>query len=403
MLCAPSTEFILSLVERAQDMVCASNSEFGLRLCRARLYCQSMEALREKIGQMFLIGCQGESLTRDEQLICAEYQFGGFILFKRNCAEPAEIVRLCRDLWDAAVEIPPFIAIDQEGGQVHRLPEPFTRFPAAARVGEKNSPDLARRLGRAAAEELKLIGINLNFAPVLDVNSNPANPANPVIGDRAFGSDPKQVIEISSSWMQGLRDGGIIPCGKHFPGHGDTDKDSHIELPIVRKTLDQLETGELPPFAHACRTRIDSLMTAHVLYPALDAKFPATLSESVVTSLLRHQLGYDGVVFSDDLEMKAISDNFAIEESAALAIRAGVDVLLFCHEMEKAIQALEFLCDEAESDPVVRARVEASFRRTTGLKRRCLKNFTGGAENAIAARLVELDHQRLVGVNFGDG
>ncbi|MGH7888073.1 MAG: glycoside hydrolase family 3 N-terminal domain-containing protein, partial [Candidatus Binatia bacterium] len=170
---------------------------------------------------MLLIGCRGESLTPEEQLIFAEYQFGGFILFKHNCAAPAQIVQLCRNLWHTTAEIPPFIAIDQEGGRVHRLPDPFTHFPAAARVGEKGNADIARRLGRGVADELKLVGINLNFAPVLDVDSNPLNP---VIGDRAFSSDPKQVIEIGSAWLQGLREGGIIPCGKHFLGHGDTDK-----------------------------------------------------------------------------------------------------------------------------------------------------------------------------------
>jgi beta-N-acetylhexosaminidase len=357
-----------------------------------------METLREKVGQMFLVGCQGEALTDNEQLLFAEYQFGGVVLFKRNCAEPTQLLALCQSLWESAVAAPPFIAIDQEGGSVHRLAAPFTHFPAAARIGEKGSIELGRRLGRAAAEELKLIGINLNFAPVLDVNSNPANP---VIGDRAFSSDPKQVVEIGSAWTQGLRDGGIIPCGKHFPGHGDTDKDSHLELPTVSKTLDELKAVELLPFAHACRNRIEALMTAHVLYPALDPNLPATLSEPIVTGLLRHQFGFDGVVFSDDLEMKAIADNYGVKQAAALAVRAGVDVLLFCHELEKATEAFEFLCDEAASDPVVRARVEDSFRRTTELKRRYLKNFTGVAENEIAARLAELDHRRLLTDNFG--
>jgi beta-N-acetylhexosaminidase len=357
-----------------------------------------MVTVREKIGQMFLVGCQGRTLTRDEQLLFAKYQFGGVILFKRNCTDPVEIVHLCRDLWDSAVDVPPFIAIDQEGGRVHRLPEPFTHFPAAALIGEKFDPDLARRLGRAAAEELQLAGINLNFAPVLDVDSNPANP---VIGDRAFGANPTRVIEISSAWMQGLRDGAIIPCGKHFPGHGDTDKDSHFDLPTVNKSLEALKTTELPPFAHACKNPIESLMTAHVLYPALDAKLPATLSEPIVTGLLRHQLGYDGVVFSDDLEMKAIADRFGVEEATTLALRAGVDMLLFCHDVEKAIEAFEILCNEAEIDPALRARVEESYRRITNLKRRYVRNFTGAPENEIAARLARLDHRALLDENFG--
>jgi beta-N-acetylhexosaminidase len=358
-----------------------------------------MHTIREKIGQLFLIGCQEDSLTADEQLICAEYQFGGFILFKHNCTEPAQILQLCRDLWHSAVEMPPFIAIDQEGGRVHRLPQPFTHFPAAAWLGEKRDPDLARRLGRATAEELKLVGINLNFAPVLDVDSNPANP---VIGDRAFGADPKQVIDISLAWTQGLREGGIIPSGKHFPGHGDTDKDSHFESPIVRKTLDELKTIELLPFDRACRSRIESLMTAHVIYPTFDGGFPATLSEPIVTGLLRHQLGYDGVVFSDDLEMKAISANYSVEEATLRAVQAGVDILLYCHEVEKALQAFEFLCNEVERDPVVRAHVEESHRRISELKRRYLKGFTGVAESEVAMRLEKLDHRRLVSDNFGN-
>jgi beta-N-acetylhexosaminidase len=359
-----------------------------------------METLREKVGQMFLVGCQGEALTDNARLLFAEYQFGGAILFKRNCAEPTQLLALCQSLWESAVAMPPFIAIDQEGGSVHRLPAPFTHFPAAARIGEKGNIELARRLGRAVAEDLKLVGVNLNFAPVLDVHSNPANP---IIGARAFGAEPKQVIEIGSAWTQGLRDGGIIPCGKHFPGHGDTDKDSHLELPTVSKTLDELTAVELPPFAHACRNRIEALMTAHVLYPALDPNLPATLSEPIVTGLLRHQFGFDGVVFSDDLEMKAIADNYGVEAATALAVRAGVDVLLFCHEVEKAIEACEFLCNEAASDPVVRARVEDSYRRITELKRRCLKDFTGVAANEFAARLIELNHGRLVSENFSDG
>ena len=358
-----------------------------------------METLREKIAQMFLVGCQGESLSHDEQLIFAEYRFGGFILFRTNCGEPTQILALCHSLWESADEIPPFIAIDQEGGKVHRLPEPFTHFPAAARIGAERNTDLAYRLGRATAEELKLVGINLNFAPVLDVNSNPTNP---IIGDRAFSADPNEVAEIGSAWTRGLRAGGIIPCGKHFPGHGDTERDSHLELPTVTKSWEELKSVELQPFAHACRNQIESLMTAHVLYPALDPTLPATLSEPIITGLLRRQLGYDGVVFSDDLEMKAVSDNYGVEESASLAVEAGVDVLLFCHDIDKAIQAFESLCREAKQDPVVRAHIENRFRRVAKLKRRYLKKFTGVKKNEIAARLVEMGHQRLIDVFHGN-
>ena len=352
-----------------------------------------MAKLKERIAQMFMIGVPGDVLTRDEQLIIEEYGFGGFILFSHNCCEPAQILSLCRSLWATAADQPPFIAIDQEGGRVHRLPPPFTHFPPAALIGRRNDPDLAYRAGKATATELALVGINLNLAPVLDVNSNPRNS---IIGDRSFATDPASVIKVSQKWIEGLRDGGIIPCGKHFPGHGDTDKDSHLDLPVVNKSLDELRRVELPSFVHACRNQIESLMTAHVLYSSLDSKFPATLSHSVITGLLRQQLGYAGVVFSDDMEMKAISKSYSVDEAVARCVHAGVDVLLHCHELSRAIEALECLGSEAERDPEIRAQVETSYRRITELKQRRLRGFTGLGQEELLARLAELDHQRLV-------
>jgi len=340
-----------------------------------------------------MIGVQGEALSRDERLIVEQCGFGGFILFSYNCRESSQILSLCRALWDTGTELPPFIAIDQEGGRVHRLPRPFIHFPPAGRVGEKGNPYLASRTGQAAAAELSLLGINLNFAPVLDVNSNPENP---IIGDRAFGAAPEQVIRFAWPYAEGLRDGGVIPCGKHFPSHGDTDKDSHLALPIVGKSLAELKAVELPPFVHACREGIETLMTAHVLYRALDPEFPATLSEKIITGLLRQDLGYDGVVFSDDMEMKAIGASYGEEEAASLAIRAGIDVLLFCHELPRAMRVHEFLCAQAELDAAVRARVEESYRRISQLKNRRLRSFTGADETEIAKRLALLDHRSIV-------
>ncbi|HEX2228275.1 MAG TPA: beta-N-acetylhexosaminidase, partial [Candidatus Binatia bacterium] len=319
--------------------------------------------LRRKIGQLFMVGVQGESLTAEERLCCEEYGFGGFVLFQRNCCEPGQIVSLCRDLWGMADALPPFIAIDQEGGRVHRLPVPFTHFPPAGLVGRANDSLLAYRAGQAIGVELALAGINLNFAPVLDVNSNPGCP---VIGNRAFAADPGAVVALSARWSDGLRDAGIVPCGKHFPGHGAADKDSHFELPIISKTLESLQTIELPSFAAACR-RIEALMTAHVLYPALDPQWPATLSKRIVTDLLRRQFGYPGVVFSDDMEMHAISQRYSVEESAWRSIHAGVDALLFCHELSKAVAACEFLCAKAAEDAALRERVTESFDRIAGL------------------------------------
>jgi beta-N-acetylhexosaminidase len=355
--------------------------------------------LREKIGQMFMVGCAGERLSSDERVIFEEYGFGGFVLFQRNCAEPRRLLALCRDLWNRAPSQPPLIAIDHEGGAVHRLPPPFTHFPAAAMIGARCDPDLAYRAARAGAVELALAGINLNFAPVLDVNSDPLNP---IIGTRSFGADPASVSQLGLAWLRGSRAGGVIPCGKHFPGHGATDQDSHHMLPVVDKSLIEIEAVELPPFVAVCRGGIEALMTAHVKFPALDPRYPATLSEPVITGLLRHQLGYGGVVFSDDMEMKAISEHYDTGDAAVLALIAGIDALLFCHDLTKAVQALEFVHREAERSPSMRARVDASYRRIAELKGRYLNRFNGAMEDQLEDRLASLNQQSIIAEIHGN-
>ncbi len=350
-----------------------------------------MSELRKKIGQMIMAGVAGAKVGAAEQSLFKDYPFGGVIFFRHNLKTPAQIMSLCRALSEAGREPPPFIAVDQEGGRVNRLPPPFTHFPPAAALGRANNMDLAYRAGAATARELAAVGINLNFAPVLDVDSNAANP---VIGDRALGADPAAVARLGWEIARGLRDGGVIPCGKHFPGHGDTAEDSHLELPVVKKNLAGLKSIELPPFVHACRNRIEALMTAHVLYPALDENFPATLSRKIVGGLLRGELGYDGVVFSDDLEMKAVSENYSVEEAARLAVLAGIDVLPFGHAIEQAIAAFDFLCREVERDPELGARVEESYRRIRNLKERKL-SAVAGAPQARLEELIEA-HKKIV-------
>ena len=351
-----------------------------------------MPPAKEKIGQMFMVSLRGEEIAEEEKRLLKDYPFGGFILFSHNLKEPKQIHSLCRTVWETSKQVPPFIAIDQEGGRVHRLPAPFTRFPSAYALGRTRNPDLAYRFGLATAQELAAVGINLNFAPVLDVHSNPDNP---VIGDRSLGSDPSQVARLGWAITQGLRDGGIIPCGKHFPGHGDTAQDSHLQLPVVEKGRESLNAVELPPFIFACRNQIESLMTAHVLYPRLDPAYPATLSHSIIGGLLRGELGYEGVVFGDDLEMAAISQNYSLAEAISRAVHAGVDVLLFCHQRESAVEALDFLYQQAEKNAQTKARIEESYQRIKRLKQRYLKSFKGMGEDPLTERIGITSHQKL--------
>lgn len=351
-----------------------------------------MATLKEKIGQMMMIGLHGEELTPEEERLLRKYPFGGFILFGHNLKEPRQILSLCRSLWEREAIHPPFIGIDQEGGRVHRLPPPFTHFPPAALLGKTCNTDLAYRMGLATARELTAVGINLNFAPVLDVHSNTNNP---VIGDRSLGSDPKLVGSLGWSIIQGLRKGGVIPCAKHFPGHGDTTQDSHLELPVVQKEEADLRAVELPPFIQACRNQVEAVMTAHVLYPALDPRYPATLSRSIIAELLRKEIQYEGVVLGDDMEMKAISKNFAPEEAASRAVDAGVDMLLFCHQIELAVAAIEHLGRETEAKERLSERVEGSYQRIKRLKERYLKSFTGAGEDQLTEHIGISSHQKL--------
>ncbi len=249
--------------------------------------------------------------------------------------------------------------------------------------------DFAERLARAQAAELRALGFTMNFSPVLDVN---VCAENPVIGDRAFGDDAATVSTFGEAWIRGLRAGGVLSCAKHFPGHGDTTKDSHFDLPRVAASRARLDAVELPPFAAAVRADVDSMMSAHVVYDALDASQPATLSARVCTDLLRGTLGFRGVLFSDDLEMKAISDGYGIDEATVGAIRAGCDAVLLCASEELQDRAHAALVRCAEGDGDFRARVEASAARLLTMRRRCLPmphHTVGGVESrAIADELV---------------
>ena len=291
----------------------------------------SDDALRRQIGRLLFAGIPGPTLDGPTRKTLEALRVGGVVLFRRNVETPAQLAQLIAEIH--ALPSRPLVAIDHEGGRVMRLGEPFTQFPAAAAIGRRRDADLAYRAGRAMALELASVGIDVNFAPVLDVDSNPANP---VIGDRAFASEPAVVSELGVALMRGLLAGGVIPCGKHFPGHGDTAKDSHFELPVVDRSRAELERTELAPFRAAIAAGAPMLMTAHVLYLSLDASHPATLSRTILTDLLRGALQFKGVVASDDLEMRAIGEHQDIGSAALATLAAGADALLVCQDLGKA-------------------------------------------------------------------
>jgi beta-N-acetylhexosaminidase len=324
---------------------------------------------RDTIGQLFMIGFDGTDLSPDLAAFLKEYRPGGVILFARNLQSTEQIVELTNALQRCSPQSPLLIAIDQEGGRVSRLPKEFTIFPPCEILGRCRSPRLAYEAAEATARELRAVGINMNMAPVLDVNSNPANP---VIGDRAFGSTPELVCELGWATARGLQENGVVACGKHFPGHGDTAADSHHELPVVTASRERLERLELLPFRYAASQGIAAMMTAHVLYRALDENHPATLSPTVIGTLLRQELRYDGVVLTDDLEMRAIIDHYGIEDATVRSVQAGCDIILICKDRNREAAAIDAL-DKAVADGTISTdRLAQSLERIARLKRRFL-------------------------------
>ncbi|MFC4638443.1 glycoside hydrolase family 3 N-terminal domain-containing protein [Deinococcus hohokamensis] len=279
-----------------------------------------------------IIDVNGPDLTPDEGRLLARHRFGGVCLFARNITTPERTARLVRDLRDALGD-EALIATDQEGGAVLRrldVPHP----PAPMGLGALRDAAAAREAGAVAARGLLELGINWNFAPSLDIHDNPLNP---VIGERSFGSDPALVAELGVAWALGSEAAGVMSSVKHFPGHGDTQVDSHLDLPVVHKTRAALETGEWRPFRAAVDAGVGSIMTAHILYPALDSERPATLSPAVLTGLLRQEWGYGGVVVTDAMDMRAIADRYPDGEAAPLSLAAGADALLICGHGDHAL------------------------------------------------------------------
>jgi beta-N-acetylhexosaminidase len=313
-------------------------------------------------GQALFAGFAGTTCPRPLLDLIAAGRVGGVVLFARNVESPRQVRALVRELRaHEPGDAPLVISIDQEGGRVQRLRTPWTEWPPMRRLGAlPDALETTAAVARALATELRDCGIGLDFAPVVDVDSNPANP---VIGDRSFASDPARVAAHARAFIGAMQSAGVACCAKHFPGHGDTTLDSHLALPRIAHGLDRLLAVELPPFAAAIDAGVASIMSAHVVFEAIDPHRPATFSPDVL-GLLRERLGYDGLVFSDDLEMRAVADHWRPHEMVDLALGAGVDVLLACERFALVTELLARL--EALPD----ARVEQALSRVAAFKRR---------------------------------
>ena len=318
------------------------------------------------IRQMLTVGFEGTSPTPEVRRFLGERGGGGYILFRRNIEDAEQLLALNRELRELSRGLPSFAMVDQEGGRVMRLRGLGSDVPPMAALGRAGSLRHARRMGELLGREVHAVGFNVDCAPVLDVHSNPDNP---IIGDRAFSSDPAEVGRLGAAFIEGMHRSGVLSCGKHFPGHGDTLLDSHLDLPRLEHDRERLDAVELVPFREVFAKAPPSLvMTAHVLYRGVDPERPGTLSPLVTERLLREELGYSGVVVTDDLEMKALADRYSIEAIVEQGLAAGVDVFLICKEEERWLRAeatLERLLVDGAVSP---ERIQRSVRRIARAK-----------------------------------
>ena len=325
--------------------------------------------LDQKIGQIMMVGFEGTTLNEHAKSMINDYHVGGFIFFKRNMKSVSQTVSLVNALRVAnrPKPFPIFISLDEEGGRVARIPNAITQTPTARTIGKRKDEAYAKKIGEVIGLKCKKFGFNMDFAPVLDINSNPDNP---IIGDRAFGETIKTVSTSGIPVMQGIQEQGVIPVVKHFPGHGDTSVDSHLGLPKVGNSLSRLKEFELVPFQSAIDKGADVVLVAHILFPEIDGDNPATFSQKIVTDILRDDMGFEGVICTDDMEMGAITENYTMEDAAVRAFKAGNDLLLICHTEDKQIAAFNAINKAVQSGDIPMERLDESVYRILKLKKK---------------------------------
>jgi len=331
--------------------------------------------LNEMIGQLFMAGLPGPQLDKGTEDLIRDYHLGGVILFSRNVENPVQVARLCEDLQKMAMGchgFPLFLAVDQEGGRVARLREPFTVFQGNRAIGMDGHPiKMATEFGRVTAREMKMVGLNMDLAPVLDVQKGELEKH---LEGRLFGEDPDVVARLGRRVIRALQKNGIMAVAKHFPGLGRADLDPHLNLPRISMAREDIETDNLPPFRAAIEEGVSAVMTSHAIYTALDPDHPATLSPAVLGRLLREKMGFDGLIITDDLEMGAIAEHFGVAEGAVDALDAGADILLICKDQEKVMESVARIRSKVLLGEITFQRLKESNRRILRAKETFLKS-----------------------------
>lgn len=347
-------------------------------------------SLDEKIGQMIFAGISGTEMNPSMNQLITKYHVGGIILNGDNLVSPKQTVTYLNQIKGINEgNIPLFFGVDQEGGRISKLPGGLTNFPTNLEIGKLNDPTQSYEIGTVLGKELRAFGFNVNFAPVLDVNSNPDNP---VIGDRSFSNNPEIVGSLGIQTMKGLQSQSIISAVKHFPGHGDTQVDSHLELPKVNKTLTELESLEFIPFRKAVKEGADMVMVGHILVPALDKTYPSSMSKKIITDILRNELGFNGVVITDDFFMKAITNDYDIGVAAVQSIKAGSDIIMVAHDYNKVVQVRNTIKKAVENGEISEKRIDESVARILQLKEKYKLNDTPVKPVNIDVLNKEIEH-----------
>jgi beta-N-acetylhexosaminidase len=324
----------------------------------------------ENIGELVITGIKGVALSKEEEEVLTNYKIGGVILFTNNYEDPAQLTELINSIQKCRSEMPLFIGVDHEGGRVIRFKKHFTQFPSMYQISKANSPKLIYEVHSMMARELKACGVNLSFSPVCDIWTNPENK---VVGDRSFGHDVETVEKMLSAAIRGLQSNGIIACAKHFPGHGNTLKDSHYDLPLIKDSLASLKNREILPFVKASKSRVEMMMMAHLLIDAIDDQKPTTVSESAY-NLLRSETKFTKIIITDDMEMKAIADRYSIEEAAVMSINAGADIVLY-RFLEDAVRAVTALDEAVKKKLIKKDEILLKQKRISAVKKEYLSGY----------------------------
>ncbi len=333
-----------------------------------------LSELNGMIGQLFMAGLPGPQIDKATEALIRDHYLGGIILFSRNVEDPVQVAGLCKDLQETAMNyhgLPLFLAVDQEGGRVARLREPFTVFPGNQAIGMSNHPlRMATEFGRVTAREMKMVGLNMDLAPVMDVQKGETEKH---LEGRLFGEDPDRVSRLGRRVVKALQKNGVMAVAKHFPGLGRADLDPHLNLPRISTALEDIETDNLPPFRAAIEEGVSAVMTSHAVYTALDPDHPATLSSAVLGSLLREKMGFQGLIITDDLEMGAVADHFGVAQGAEGALKAGADILLICKDQEKVVESIERIRNKVLRGEISFQRLKESHRRILHTKETFIK------------------------------